>query len=281
MNVQGTGIGLRRVHLGPLAEAVPDAIDFFEVAPENWIGIGGRQARQFRAATAGRPLVCHGLSLSIGGPAPLDEDLVGAIGRFMDRHDAALYSEHLSYTGDDGHLYELLPIPFTAESVEHVAARARRVQAILGRRMALENVSYYAAPGSQMSELDFLLGVLEQADCNLLLDVNNVYVNSINQGYDPRAFIDALPAARVRYFHVAGHHRRAENLLVDTHGAPVADPVWELLDYGYRHCGPVPTVLERDSNIPPLEQLVAEACQVTRVRCNAGRQATPGVAVRG
>lgn len=269
MTLQGTGIGLRRAHLGPLAEAVPETIDFLEAAPENWIGIGGRQARQFRTATAGRPLVCHGLSLSIGGPAPLDEDLVGAIGRFMDHHDAVLYSEHLSYTGDDGHLYDLLPIPFTAESVEHVAARVRRVQAILGRRMALENVSYYAAPGPEMSEAEFLLGVLEQADCELLLDVNNVYVNSVNQDYDARAFIDALPAERVRYFHVAGHHREAEDLLVDTHGAPVADPVWALLDYSYRRFGPVPTLLERDFDIPPLEQLVDEAREVTRVRHDA------------
>ena len=255
--------------MGPLADAVPDpdGIGFLEVAPENWMGIGGRLGRQFRAFTERFDFVTHGLSLSIGSPAALDEGFVRELKRFLDQHGIRDYTEHLTFCSDDGHLYDLMPIPFTEEAVEHVAARVRRVQDILERRIALENASYYAAPGQRMSELEFIRAVLERADCDLLLDVNNIWVNSINHRYDPTAFLDGLPLERVRYVHVAGHYEEAEDLRVDTHGSPVIDPVWTLLDHAYARLGrAAPTLLERDFNIPPLPELLAELAHILRIQ---------------
>lgn len=257
--VKGVGLGLRRGNLmRELAETRPESVDFLEVAPENWIGLGGRLGKRFREFTERYPFVCHGLSLSVGGPAPLDEEFVRRVGNFLDTHGIRYYTEHLSYCSDDGHLYDLMPIPFTPEAVDHVAARIARVQDILGRRIAVENVSYYAAPGQEMDEIEFVNAVLEKADCDLLLDVNNIVVNSINHRYDAEKFLKALPRERVVYFHVAGHYVEAEDLRIDTHGSDVPDPVWQLLDTAYAHFGPVPTLLERDFNIPPLPDLLAE-----------------------
>lgn len=274
--VVGAGLGLRRALLGPLSGLDPAAgaacrlPDFLEVAPENWIGVGGRLGRQFRAMTERFPLVAHGLSLSVGGPAPLDLELVRAVGHFLTTHGIETYSEHLSYCSDDGHLYDLLPIPFTAEAVRHVARRIRIVQEELGRRIAIENVSYYAAPLAQMSELEFLKAVLVEADCDLLLDVNNIYVNSINHRYDADAFLAGIPGERIRYIHVAGHYDEAPDLKIDTHGADIIDPVWQLLAAAYEQFGARPTLLERDFNLPPLPTLLAELEQV-RVRQRAVR----------
>ena len=203
--VEGAGLGLRRSLLDPLRAQGPGPVDFLEVAPENWMGIGGSYGRAFREFTDRYPFVCHGLSLSIGGPSPLDETFLRRLKRFLDDHNIRRYSEHLSYCTDDGHLYDLMPIPFTEEAVHHVAGRVRRVQDVLERRIALENVSYYAAPGAEMSELEFLRAVLEESDCDLLLDVNNIYVNSVNHGYDARAFLESLPGERIAYGHIAGH----------------------------------------------------------------------------
>lgn len=260
--VSGVGLGLRRAFVQEFLDQAPAEVDFLEVAPENWMGVGGRLGRQFRELTERYPFVCHGLSLSIGSPAPLDEDFVRALGRFLDTHQVRCYSEHLSYCGDDGHLYDLMPIPFTEQAADYVAERIRRVQDILGRRIALENISYYAAPGREMDEIDFINAVLEAADCELLLDVNNIYVNSINHRYDPLDFLLRLPAERVAYIHVAGHYQEAEDLLVDTHGADVCDPVWDLLEQTYRHLGVIPSLLERDFNIPPLAELLRETRQI-------------------
>ncbi|MDX1455208.1 MAG: DUF692 domain-containing protein, partial [Gammaproteobacteria bacterium] len=248
--VSGAGLGLRRGLLRPLEESPPDNVDFFEVAPENWMAgsdqnggeLGGRLGRKFREFTERYPFVCHGLSLSVGGPAPLDEAFVKRVGTFLDTHGIRYYTEHLSYCSDDGHLYDLMPIPFTEAAVDYVAERIARVQDILGRRIGVENVSYYAAPGKEMEEIDFINAVLEKADCDLLLDVNNIIVNSINHRYDAESFLKALPRERVVYFHVAGHYVEAEDLRVDTHGSDVSDPVWELLDTAYAHFGPVPTL---------------------------------------
>jgi uncharacterized protein (UPF0276 family) len=244
-------------------------VDFFEVAPENWIGVGGAYGRRFRELTVRYPFVNHGLSLSIGGPGPLDLEFLGRVRRFLDEHGILLYSEHLSYCSDDGHLYDLMPIPFTEAAVRRVADRVRQVQDALGRRIALENVSYYAAPGAEMTEIEFLNAVLERADCQLMLDVNNIYVNAINHGYDAREFLAGVPAQRVVYMHVAGHYVEAEDLRVDTHGSDVCDPVWALLADAYRHCGVKPTVLERDFNIPPLDALIHEVRTVRRVQADA------------
>ncbi len=260
--IHGAGLGLRRALLGPLRDKPDAAIDFFEIAPENWIGVGGRLGRALRSLTERHPFVCHGLSLSLGGRDPLDETLLARIRRLLDAHGIAIYSEHLSYCADAGHLYDLMPIPFTGEAVRHVAARIRQTQDVLGQRIAVENVSYYAAPGQEMREIDFVNAVLAEADCDLLLDVNNIYVNSINHRYDADAFLDALPGERVAYVHVAGHYDEAPDLKVDTHGAAVIDPVWRLLERAYDRFGVRPTLIERDFNFPPLAELIDEVGHV-------------------
>jgi hypothetical protein len=262
------GLGLRRSLLDPLQAApsgsAPDRdFDFLECAPENWIGVGGRFGDALEELTAKHPLVCHGLSLSLGGFAPLDETFLERVRRFLDRHRVTLYSEHLSYCADDGQLYDLLPIPFTEEAVHHVAARIRQTQDIVGRRIAVENVSYYATPTvgqdqQALREIDFINAVLNEADCDLLLDVNNIYVNAINQRYDAYEFLSQLPGDRIAYIHVAGHYDEADDLKIDTHGAPVKDEVWKLLGAAYKRFGPRPTLLERDFNFPPYAELVAE-----------------------
>ncbi len=256
--VHGAGLGYRRVLMDPLAENPPAQVDFYEVAPENWIGLGGAMGKKFRAFTEQHDFVCHGLSLSIGSPAPLDEEFVRRVGKFLKEHDIKLYSEHLSYCGDEGHLYDLLPIPFTEDAVKHVVERIQRVQDILGQQIAMENVSYYAAPGAEMNEVDFVNEVIARADCLLHLDVNNIYVNSINHRYDPLDYLYAMPGERIAYIHIAGHYDEAEDLIVDTHGADVIDPVWELLEKTYERFGVIPTLLERDFNIPPLPELLGE-----------------------
>jgi len=256
--VQGAGLGLRRAFIDSLADDIPSQIDFMEVAPENWIDVGGRLGRQFRKISEQMPMVCHGLSLNIGGPAPLDEPFIKRVKQFLETHHMRVYSEHLSYCADNGHLYDLMPIPFTEEAVHYVAERIQRVQDIIGQRMAMENASYYAAPGKEMEEIDFVNAVLEEADCLFHIDINNIYVNSINHKYDAEKFLKALPGDRIVYAHIAGHYVEAEDLRVDTHGADVIDPVWKLLDVTYEHFGVFPTLLERDFNIPPLETLLKE-----------------------
>lgn len=264
----GVGLGLRRHFLADLSPAAsPVEPDFLEVAPENWIHVGGQLGAALRAVSERYPIVCHGLSLSLGGPSPLDERLLRRVKAFMATHGITLYTEHLSYSSAAGHLYELLPLAFTAESVTHVAQRIMQTQDILGQRIAIENASYYAQmPISDMSELEFTLAVLEEADCLMHLDVNNVYVNCVNHGGEPAAFISALPSDRIAYLHVAGHEKVHERLLVDTHGAPVINPVWELLSHTYMTHGVFPTTLERDLNIPPLIDLKPELAKIAELQ---------------
>jgi uncharacterized protein (UPF0276 family) len=237
-----------------------------EVAPENWIGLGGKLGKKFRFFTERYPMLIHGLSLSIGAPSPLNEALVKDIKAFMNEHSIPFYSEHLSYCGDDGQLYDLMPIPFTEDAVHYVAGRVRRVQDILEQRIALENVSYYAPSDTSMNEIDFLKAVLEEADCNLLLDINNIVVNSINHKYDAHEFLRAMPAERISYFHQAGHYVEAEDLRIDTHGDSVDDQSWELLADAYDLFGPVPTLLERDFNFPPIDELIGEVQQIKNLQ---------------
>ena len=268
--VSGAGIGLRRGLIDKLMANPPDDVDFMEVAPENWIHVGGSLAKKLRFFTERYPFLIHGLSLSIGSPAPLNEALLRDIKAFMQEHGILFYSEHLSYTGDDGQLYDLMPIPFTEEAVSYVAKRIRRAQDILEQRMAVENVSYYAPSDSTLTEAEFTNAVLEEADCDLLLDVNNIFVNSINHRYDAQEFMRAMPAERIRYFHVAGHYVEAEDLRIDTHGDAVADPVWDLLDDAYKLFGPVPTLLERDFNLPPVEELLGEVRRIRSMQAATG-----------
>lgn len=261
----GAGLGFRRDLIPALKSGVPQAIDFFELAPENWIGMGGRHAIDLRQFTERHTFVCHGLSLSLGGMTPLDEVLLRKIKAFMRQHQIPLYTEHLSYCSDHGHLYDLMPLPATWEAVKYVAERIRQVQDILEQNIAIENASYYvAAPINEMDEPAFINAVLEAADCWLHLDVNNVYVNSVNFKFDPVDYLKRMPAERIVYMHMAGHDQQAPDLIIDTHGAEVIDPVWQLLDTAYELLGVHPTCLERDFNIPPLAELMPEVEQIAR-----------------
>ncbi len=256
--VHGAGLGLRRPLLNQLLETTPKAVGFYEIAPENWITIGGKYGKSLRAMTERFDFICHGLSLSLGSTDSLDEDFILDVKQFMAEHQIKLYSEHLSYCSQQGHLYDLMPIPFTSEAVTHVANRIKRVQDILEQKIALENVSYYAAPGQEMAEIDFFNAVIEEAGCDVLLDINNIYVNSINHHYNAEAFLSAIPSDRIAYAHIAGHYTEADDFLVDTHGADIIDPVWALLDKAYELYGVFPTLLERDFNIPPITELLKE-----------------------
>lgn len=266
-SVQGAGLGLRRTFAASSdLTQVPFYFDFLEIAPENWMRIGGKWAKRFAELIELHTFVAHGLSLSLGGPTPFNDSFLQDLKKFFNRSGISLYSEHLSYCTDKGQLYDLMPIPFTEEAVVYVSKSIAHVQNVLEQRIAVENISYYAAPGREISELDFFLAVVQQADCDILLDVNNLYVNSINHVYSPNEFLAALPRERVRYLHVAGHYQQAPDLIIDTHGAAVADPVWDLLQQVYQHFGPLPTVLERDFNIPELPILFDELQQIKRLQ---------------
>lgn len=267
--IQGAGLGLRRPHLAALLEGIPTEIDFMEVAPENWLGAGGRLGDAFSHIASRVPMVSHGLLLNLGGPDPLDHRHVGEIGAFLERHHVQLYGDHLSFCGESGLLYELLPMPFTVEAARYLAARVREVQDLLGRRITVENPSFYCALMQDISELEFISLVLEESDCLLLLDVNNVHVNSINHHYDAQAFIRGLPGERIAYAHIAGHLRTENGLLIDTHGERVADPVWDLLAYAYQTHGVFPTLLERDENIPELDVVLEEVRLIRALQAEA------------
>ena len=281
-NIRGAGLGLKRELIPQIQAAYGErliaSIDFLEIAPENWIAAGGKSARQLAWFVERYPLVCHGLSLSLGGPDPLNVDFLKRVKTFLDTHHIPLYTEHLSYCSDGGYLYDLLPIPFTQEAVRYVSARIRQTQDILERRIAVENASFYvAAPISEMDELSFIRAVLEEADCDLHLDINNIYVNSVNFGYDPHEFLRGIPGERIVYAHVAGHDQQAPDLIIDTHGQDVIDPVWALLQEAYALFGSFPTLLERDVNIPPLQDLMREVDMIARLQKNSQVQAKESI----
>jgi uncharacterized protein (UPF0276 family) len=265
----GAGLGFRRELIPALIAAKTIPVDFFEIAPENWMSIGGRFERDLRHFTERFPFTCHGLSLSLGGTEPLDTDLLKAIKAFIRTHHIAFYTEHLSWCTDDGHLYDLLPIPCTEEAVRWVARRIRQAQDILGMPIGVENASYYIAPpGAEMKEEEFISAIIKESGCFLHLDVNNIYVNSQNFGFDPIAYLDALPLDRVGYLHVAGHYVESDGLIIDTHGAEVIDPVWQLLEEAYARCpsANLPTCLERDFNFPKLNALFDEIGTLRRIQ---------------
>jgi uncharacterized protein (UPF0276 family) len=265
-NLKGVGLGLRREMIGGLVNNIPEDVDFWEVAPENWIPLGGKYQQQLSTFTKASNFVTHGLSLSIGGPEPLDVDFVKQVKSFVEQHDILYYSEHLSYCSGEGHLYDLMPIPFTKYAVSYVSERIEQVQDIMQAPLVIENVSYYAAPGQEMSELEFTLEILKKSGCMMLLDVNNIYVNTVNHGYDAEAFLRALPTNKIVYGHIAGHYNEAEDLIVDTHGADVIQPVWDLLDLAYSIHGVFPTLLERDFNIPPIGDLLVEVDKIRHMQ---------------
>lgn len=279
--VHGAGLGLRRTHLGPLLDRIPPQLGFMEIAPEGWLDLGGRLGNALRQIAGQVPVAAHGLLLNLGGPDPLDTDYLAALKHFLAEHHVPVFSDHMTYCGDEGLLYELLPVPFTRAAARHMADRIRQVQDILEQPIAVENASYYVAPGQEIAEIDFLGEVLERADCGLLLDVNNIVVNSINHGYDAAGFLRQLPGERICYAHIAGHLRVNDTLAVDTHGAAVCDGVWELLDTAYAHFGPFPTLLERDENIPDLEDCLAEVDRIVALQVRHGAPALAAEPVGG
>jgi uncharacterized protein (UPF0276 family) len=265
-HLSGVGLGLRREMLEQLLPDIPNSVDFWEVAPENWIPFGGKYQKNLNQFTTACNFVSHGLSLSIGSPDTLDINFVKNVKAFLDTHNILYYSEHLSYCSGQGHLYDLMPIPFTEEAVKHVVDRVKQVQDIIERPLLLENVSYYAAPGQEMTEQEFTLSVLNDSGCLMLLDVNNIYVNSINHGYDAENFLAAMPTGKIVYGHIAGHYDEAEDLKIDTHGADVIEPVWQLLQKAYEIHGVFPTLLERDFNIPPITELLVEMEKIRTIQ---------------
>ncbi len=265
--IQGAGLGLRRGFIEELLRTQSSEIDFLEIAPENWMQMGGKFKRNLQEASEIWPIICHGLSLSIGGPTALDIEFVKNVKTFLDAYQIDIYSEHLSYCSDEGHLYDLMPIPFTEEAVHYVAGRIRQVQDIIERPLIMENVSYYAKPTDQMTEIEFTKAVLKEANCPLLLDVNNIYVNSINhKEYTPTEFLEQMADVDVRYVHVAGHLQEEPDLIIDTHGANVSTDVWQILGEAYKMFGALPTLLERDFNFPPIDVLIKEVKHIKQLQ---------------
>lgn len=282
--IEGAGLGLKRELIPQIQSAFGQEsianIHFVEIAPENWIDAGGKSAKQLDWFVERYPIVCHGLCLSLGGLAPLNTAFLQQVKKFLRQYEMPLYTEHMSYStdaynGKQGYLYDLLPIPFTDEAVHYVAKRIRQAQDILERRIAVENASFYVhAPVSTMDELTFIKAVLTEADCLLHLDVNNIYVNSVNFGFDAHEFLRGIPGERIVYAHVAGHYQQTPSLLVDTHGENIIDPVWALLEESYRLFGVFPTLLERDNNIPPLPVLMQEINKIAEIQHHYRQQQT-------
>ena len=260
------GIGLRRDIADEIIDSQILTPDFLEFAPENWMGIGGYWNRIRQKAVDRYPVTCHGLSLSLGSAEELDWKFIGELKEFLDENKVQIFSEHLSYTKSrNAHLYDLLPIPFRKDAVDHVVDRIKQVQDFLERPLAIENVSYYTPVAAEMSEIEFVNEIVERADCKLLLDVNNVYVNAFNHKYDAHAFIDGLPLDRVAYIHMAGHQQVEPDLIIDTHGQPIIDPVYELFEWTIQKMDPVPVLLERDYNFEELEQIQSEILQLKSI----------------
>ena len=292
--LQGAGLGYRRDLADDFLNlSSNNAIQFMEVAPENWVKMGGAARYKFDQAAERYPLAVHGLSLSLGGQAPLDRELLKNTKALMIQYNSTFFSEHLSYCECEGHLYDLLPMPFTEEAVKHVAQRIRYVQDFLGLQISLENTSYYLhSPTSTMNEVEFLNAIAQEADCGIHLDVNNIYVNGVNHGLlDPYVFLDQVDVKRVNYIHIAGHdeehsaaqvvedlegesfnkikgaYRHLPELLIDTHGEAVKGTVWDLLEYAYQRLPVIPpTLLERDFNFPPFAELYAEVEHIAQLQ---------------
>lgn len=292
--LQGAGLGYRRDLADDFLNlSSNNAIQFMEVAPENWVKMGGAARYKFDQAAERYPLAVHGLSLSLGGQTPLDRELLKNTKALMTQYNSTFFSEHLSYCECEGHLYDLLPMPFTEEAVKHVAQRIRYVQDFLGLQISLENTSYYLhSPTSTMNEVEFLNAIAQEADCGIHLDVNNIYVNGVNHGLlDPYVFLDQVDVKRVNYIHIAGHdeehsaaqvvedlegesfnkikgaYRHLPELLIDTHGEAVKGTVWDLLEYAYQRLPAIPpTLLERDFNFPPFVELYAEVEHIAQLQ---------------
>lgn len=264
--VNGVGIGFRRDLADDLINLKKNKPDFLELAPENWMNMGGYWGKKIKQAAEKYPILSHGLSLSIGSPGELDWEFLKDLKKFFHEFPVQIYSEHLSYSKcDNAHLYDLLPIPFREDAIKHVVKRIKQVQDFLGRKIAIENVSYYTPVAAEMDEATFIKTIVEEADTNLLLDVNNVYVNSFNHNYDAKEFIKNLPLDKVAYIHMAGHEKIQPDLIIDTHGQPIIDPVYDLFEWTLDRVKPVPVLLERDFNIPEVTELQMEMNNLRRI----------------
>lgn len=253
------GVGYRRSMTDALLEGTHIHPEFVELAPENWMNVGGIWKKKLNSIADKYPILCHGLSLSIGSPDELDIPFIKQLKSFLDEYNVPIYSEHLSYSKcDNAHLYDLLPIPFRQDAVDHIVDRIKIVQDILERPLVLENVSYYTSVAAEMTEIEFINEIVKGSGCNLLLDVNNVYVNAFNHNYQPKDFIDQMPLDKVAYMHMAGHHKVQPDLIIDTHGAAIIEEVFDLFTYTVQNTQPVPVLLERDFNLPEMDELDGE-----------------------
>lgn len=263
--INGCGLGLRREFLEEFS-ALKKKPDWIEITPENWIVTPHRYRENFEQIMASMPVVAHGVSLSIGSPEAIDKSFLTDIKTFLDRYKIEHYSEHLSFSAFGGvQTYELLPLPMTRAMVVHIGDKIKQVQDILQRPLILENASYYLAPYSEMHEIDFINEIVEYADTTLLLDVNNVYVNATNHGFDADKYIAQISPSRVAYMHIAGHLEYPdEDLLLDTHGEAITKKVWQLLEQTLKKID-APVMIERDNNIPPLNLLMKEYKKLSKM----------------
>lgn len=260
------GLGFRRDLTDDLLNDETFRPAFVEFAPENWMNIGGYWKRILDQVVEKYPVLCHGLSLSIGSPDELDIHFIKRLKTFLDENNVQVYSEHLSYSkANNAHLYDLLPIPFRQDAIDHIVVRIQTVQDILERPIALENVSYYTPVAAEMDEATFIREIIERSGCQMLLDVNNIYVNAFNHNYDAIEFLENLPLKQVKYIHMAGHEQVNEDTIIDTHGQPIIDPVYELFDLAIQKLEPVPVLLERDFNIPEIGELKTEVENLERI----------------
>jgi len=264
---QVVGIGYRKDFGEEFLQSEILQPSFIELAPENWMNIGGYWKKVLRRLSEKYPVTAHGLSLSIGSPEGLDWNFLKQVKQFLQDYNVTVYSEHLSYSKcNNAHLYDLLPIPFRHDAVKHIVERIKQVQDFLGRKITMEIVSYYTPVAAEMTEVEFVNEIIKGSDCNLLLDVNNVYVNAFNHNYDAHNFIDQLPLDTVAYIHMAGHEKVSEDLIIDTHGQPIIDPVYKLFEYTVNKLqSPVPVLLERDFNIPEFPELAMEMNELERI----------------
>lgn len=270
-SIQGFGLGLRTEHYAAFESEPQTRVDWLEILSENYMVPGGAPLWHLDRIRQDFPMVMHGVSLNIGGSDPLNLDYLRDLKALVQRVQPGWVSDHLCWTGMQGlNMHDLLPVPYTEETLRHITERILRVQDFLGRRLVIENPSTYVAfAANQMPEWEFVGEMLRLADCELLLDVNNVFVSGVNHGFDPHRYIDAIPAARVRQIHLAGHTTHDDGYLIDTHDHPVCAAVWQLYGYTLQHCGSVPTMIERDDSIPALHALLDELDQARQVHAQA------------
>lgn len=261
----GFGLGLRTDHYSAILEEKPD-VDWFEIITENYLVPGGKPLYFLDKIRAHYPMVMHGVSMSLGSSDPLDLDYLTQVKSLANRVEPKWISDHLCWTGVQGkNTHDLLPLPYTEEAVKHVAGRIRQIQDVLGRQILIENVSSYLSYNqSLLAEWEFLKEVSERADCLILLDVNNIYVSSVNHEFDPLDYITSIPANRVYQIHLAGHSNMGD-YIIDTHDHDITDPVWHLYGEALRRIGPCSTMIERDDHIPPLSELVSELSYARRI----------------